>query len=110
MIPPTQRQPHPAQPAGPYRVRLVEHPGPCAPRGMPVWCTDQGRNVGVRCGHTWHEPEMTRAGYHAVSIPGGPSTCPAVEAALGALGFDGTFRGVVTVGPRLPPWCRPRRR
>ncbi|MBP5936732.1 hypothetical protein F3K43_12585 [Streptomyces sp. LBUM 1476] len=94
------------EPAGPLRVRLVEHPGPYALRGMPVWCTqcrakrdwvfiNQGRNVWVscRCGHTWHEPEITRADYDAISIPGS-TTYLTVEAALEALGFDGSLRGI----------------
>ncbi|WP_050373166.1 hypothetical protein [Streptomyces acidiscabies] len=61
-------------------VRLVEDGGE---RGEAVrdWgFINQGRNVWGRCGHTWHEPEMIRADYDAVSIPGSSSTFPTVEA------------------------------
>lgn len=96
-----------AAPTGPHRTRVVAHPGAYALRGIPVRCTacgarrdwaliNQGRHVWVRCrcGHEWHEPEITRADFDALVRSGGAITYPSAEHALDSLGFDGSFRGL----------------
>lgn len=100
-------QPRPAGSAGPHRTRVVAHPESYALQGMPVWCTvcgarrdwafiNHGRHVWVRCrcGHEWHEPELTRADFDALVLPGAGVEYANVDEMLAKLGFDGIFRGM----------------
>jgi hypothetical protein len=74
---------------------------------MPVWCTacgarrdwafiNQGRHVWVRCRcrHEWHEPDLTRADFDALVLPGAGAGYANVDEMLAVLGFDGSFRGM----------------
>jgi hypothetical protein len=50
--------------------------------------------VRCRCGHEWHEPELTRADFDALVQHGAGAAYANVDEMLAALGFDGSFRGM----------------
>ncbi|QMU79040.1 hypothetical protein GXW83_28390 [Streptacidiphilus sp. PB12-B1b] len=93
-------------PAGPDAVRCLTYPYAMDLRGIPVICPadrarqdwlliNQHNNVWIicRCGHQWHEPELARADFDALVLIPTLAQYPSVQAALTALGFDGTFAG-----------------
>ena len=102
-----QLQYEPQPPSGPHAFHYIRHPKELALRGIPVMCTacrarrdwlliNQGRNTWVfcRCGTAWHEPEITRAAFQALTRLPDTATYASVEQALAAMGFDGSFAGI----------------
>lgn len=93
-------------PSGPSAFRYIRHPRELALRGIPVMCPacrarrdwlliNQGRNVWVhcRCNNEWHEPEITRPAFEALTRLPDTTTYASVEHGLAAMGFDGSFAG-----------------
>lgn len=93
--------------SGPSALRYLRHPQGVALRGIPVMCTacrarrdwllmNEGRNTWVfcRCGTEWHEPEITRAAFEALTCLPDTTAYATVEQALAAMGFDGSFAGI----------------
>jgi hypothetical protein len=94
-------------PSGPRAYRYIRHPQELALRGIPVMCTacrarrdwlliNQGRNTWVhcRCNNEWHEPEITRAAFEALTHLPDTTTYASVEEGVAAMGFDGSFAGI----------------
>ena len=97
----------PEPPAGPDAIRCLQYPHAMDLRGIPVICPadraqrdwlliNQRNNVWIvcRCGHQWHEPELTRADYDALVLIPQVNRYTTVQAGLAAMGFDGTFAGL----------------
>jgi hypothetical protein len=93
--------------SGPHALRYIRHPQEIALRGIPVMCPacrarrdwllmNEGRNTWVfcRCGTEWHEPEITRAAFEALTRLPDTTAYTSVEQALAAMGFDGGFAGI----------------
>jgi hypothetical protein len=93
--------------SGPRALRYLRYPQQLALRGIPVMCSacgarrdwllmNQGRNTWIfcRCATHWHEPEITRAAFDALTCLPDTTTYATVEQALTAMGFDGSFTGI----------------
>ncbi|QDY78171.1 hypothetical protein [Streptomyces qinzhouensis] len=96
------------------RIRSVDHPEELFITGLVVICPNCGArrdwmvicdgnqiSIRCRCAHQWHEPELTRADFEAMT--GGNTTgpvYPSLEDAARATGFDGAFTGMYLNEPR----------
>jgi len=102
-----QLQYEPQPPSGPHAVHYIRHPKELALRGLPVMCSacrarrdwlliNQGRNVWIhcRCNNEWHEPEITRADFQALTRLPDTTTYASVAEGVAAMGFDGGFAGI----------------